>query len=227
MTDELKGLNALAIDTSGKTVTVGAMRDGVVTALTSDDGQTQAGSLATLVSDALTSAELAFSELSFVTTSLGPGSFTGLRVGLAYAKAVALARDIPLIGIDTFSQVASERGATCDLALIRMKADHYYVQRDSEEEIQVMTTAALAELGEATTAPLTIGCIGFAPDSELLQALSDDGENLKTIVLTPRIGALLTLAGRRFASGDVPDWVELEPIYVQASSAELRWRERQ
>jgi tRNA threonylcarbamoyladenosine biosynthesis protein TsaB len=62
--------------------------------------------LAPLVADAMVEAGLAFDALDRVAVTVGPGSFTGLRVGLAFAKGLALALDRPCIGIGTLEALA-------------------------------------------------------------------------------------------------------------------------
>ena len=61
-----------------------------------------ATSLPIMTEKILTTLSLEFSDLDAIAISMGPGSFTGLRVGLSYAKGLSLALDIPIIPISTF-----------------------------------------------------------------------------------------------------------------------------
>lgn len=220
---------ALAIDTSSSLVTVGLSHDGIITKKSSAPGQSQAGALSELVREVVLKAKLDFSDLSFVAVSLGPGSFTGLRVGLAFAKAVALARDIPMIGVDTFSQV---QDSSCDLYLIRMKADHYYLTRATpdetceQSEIEALRTSEIISLISSSEVS-AIGCVGFSIDSEFKSEIEKENSACKFKEFSPQIEKLLLLAGRIYEQGQIPDWLELEPIYVQESTAEIRWRAAQ
>ncbi len=63
--------------------------------------------LAPLAAEAMAGAGLAFDALDRVAVTTGPGSFTGLRVGLAFAKGLALALDRPLLGIGTLEALAA------------------------------------------------------------------------------------------------------------------------
>ena len=59
-----------------------------------------------LTAEAMAAAGLAFDQLSAIAVTIGPGSFTGLRVGLAFAKGLALATRLPLTGVGTLAALA-------------------------------------------------------------------------------------------------------------------------
>lgn len=70
----------------------------------------QAEAIAGLAQDALTEARLGFSDLDRIAVATGPGSFTGVRVGLAFARGLALALGAPCIGVSTLEILALEEG---------------------------------------------------------------------------------------------------------------------
>lgn len=83
--------------------------------------------LAPLVAQAVEEAGVAFHRLARVAVTVGPGSFTGLRVGLAFAKGLALALDIPCIGIGTLEALAAGRRGFV-AAVIDARRDQLYLQ---------------------------------------------------------------------------------------------------
>ncbi len=92
----------LAFDCTAAAVSVAVWRDGATLASARalmERGQAEA--LAPMVDACMKQATVAFAELSRVAVTVGPGSFTGVRVGLAAARGFGLALEIPVIGITT------------------------------------------------------------------------------------------------------------------------------
>lgn len=90
----------------------------------------QAEILVPLIGTLMQRAGLAFPELDRIAVTIGPGSFTGVRIGLATARALALAADKPLIGLSTLEVMAARarEGGQNLLAAIDTKRDDFYGQ---------------------------------------------------------------------------------------------------
>src|SRR5690554_6208209 len=72
-----------------------------------DEPNVHASRLTLLIEELLQKGGLTFGDLSAVAVSKGPGSYTGLRIGVSTAKGLCYAADLPLIGIDTLAGMAS------------------------------------------------------------------------------------------------------------------------
>ena len=83
--------------------------------------------LAPLIAELMAQAGLGFDRLDRVAVTRGPGSFTGLRVGLAFARTLALARGIPCVGAGTLEALAAETAGPV-LAAAPAPQDRLYVQ---------------------------------------------------------------------------------------------------
>ena len=92
----------LAIDSAIGISSVAIWQGGKVAAYLEDrESSMQSARLMPLVEAALTKAELSYSDLSLVAATVGPGSFTGIRIGLAAARGIAFAARIPCVGYTT------------------------------------------------------------------------------------------------------------------------------
>jgi len=99
----------LALETSGRSGSAAIYfpSEDVVTAFTPlTEGS--AKTLAPVVSDLLSKSKVKPSELTAIAVTVGPGSFTGLRVGVAMAKALAYGLRIPVVGVDTLEVLATD-----------------------------------------------------------------------------------------------------------------------
>lgn len=98
----------LAIDTGTEVCSVGLFKHGaLLDIIESSGGYKHAENLAVYCSDLLKRNQVSTSELSAVAIGKGPGSYTGLRIGVAFAKGICFAHQIPLISIDTLKSLAA------------------------------------------------------------------------------------------------------------------------
>ena len=94
--------NILNIETSTSVCSVALGSDGqIVDHYENYDGQTHATLLSQFIKDALNTANRKELTLDAIAVSIGPGSYTGLRIGLSQAKGLAFGLDLPLIGVNT------------------------------------------------------------------------------------------------------------------------------
>jgi len=98
-------MKILAIETSVKESSIAIMDNNDCYELFVDSKNDTAKSLPILVEHALKKTKNSFQDLDAIAISMGPGSFTGLRVGLSYTKGLSLSLDIPIIPISTFESM--------------------------------------------------------------------------------------------------------------------------
>ncbi|HWK45387.1 MAG TPA: tRNA (adenosine(37)-N6)-threonylcarbamoyltransferase complex dimerization subunit type 1 TsaB [Stellaceae bacterium] len=102
------GLRILAFDCSGSACSAAVMIDGRVAAERFQAMQRgQAEVLMPQIEAVMAQAQTGFDELDLIATTVGPGSFTGLRIGLSAARGLALATGRPIVALDAFEAVAS------------------------------------------------------------------------------------------------------------------------
>ncbi|MDB5458773.1 MAG: tsaB, partial [Caulobacteraceae bacterium] len=120
----------LALDTATGACSAAVLKDGAVLAAHSEPmTRGHQERLAPLVRDTMAEAGVGFADLDRVGVTVGPGSFTGLRVGLAFAKGLGLALSRPCIGVGTLEALAaSEPGPGLTAAVVDAKRGQVYLQ---------------------------------------------------------------------------------------------------
>ncbi len=186
-----------------------------------------ASDLAPAIADALGAAGVRVRDLAAILISWGPGSYTGLRVGIISAKALAYAGGVPLVGVDTFAAIALQaihHGRELDV-LGDAQQGLVYVQRfargPTPEPRPVGELAVRAypawqadrEAGVWATGP---ALRRFRPDVDVVDPRDWD----------PRVESVLLLGSARFARGERDDPWALEPLYCRPSAAEEQWRKK-
>lgn len=176
-----------------------------------------------------------FDDLDLLAVGLGPGSFTALRVGLATAKALALARDLPLVGIPSLAAMAwhvRDRlpGLVCPLLDARRGEAYAALYRASHDRVDPVmpefaaNPAGLAERLSSAEEPVTLfGQLDRLPAADIARALPAHAALWRDETILPDALAAAQLARRRFAAHGPDAPASLRPIYVRLSYAEERF----
>jgi tRNA threonylcarbamoyladenosine biosynthesis protein TsaB len=193
----------------------------VIAELTWTSRQRHTVELAPALSGLLNRTGLSMSGLSAVGVAIGPGSFTSLRVGLAFVKGLALARRLPVIGVPTLDVVAASvpvqglpLAAMLQAGRGRIAVGWYKASENgwqAEGPIEATTADKLAESIHHPT--LIVGELS----AEERQRLARKRKNIQLAspAQSVRRPALLAeLAWARWQSGQTDDATSLAPIYL-------------
>ena len=102
-------MNILSLESSAKPASAAVMRDGVVIGqFFQASGLTHSRTLLVMCQELLKSLEMTMADIDGIAVASGPGSFTGIRIGLAAAKGLAWGADIPLCGVSTLEAMAHQ-----------------------------------------------------------------------------------------------------------------------
>lgn len=200
----------LALETSGPVCRI-AVRAGdtVVERTAPSEFARHSDILFPLFDRALAAAKLKLDEVDGIAVSIGPGSFTGLRVGLAAAKVFSVFGKIPLLAVPTLEAMAVEGleaapGAAAIAASLDARRGEVYAavyRRDRDGGVRplvrpkVMTPEALA---------------GRTPPGAV------------TVTETPRAATIAQLGAERLADGRIEDPARLVPLYLRRPEAQVR-----
>jgi tRNA threonylcarbamoyladenosine biosynthesis protein TsaB len=220
----------LLIETSGKTGHVAvAAGPRLLAARTLEEARRHARDLAPFTGELLREQGWKPRDLAAVIVSRGPGSYTGLRVGLMSAKTLAFAVGCKLLAIDTFAALALQAGPNVLAVdvLADAQQDRVYVQRFARPSPDTLFTPQT----ELTIQPFGPWLQARAGDAWLTgPGLRVSGRRLPEGLLVvpedrwnPRPDSLLQIGWARFQAGETDDFWSVEPLYLRPSAAESQW----
>ena len=166
--------------------------------------------------------DIAPADLAGLVVSLGPGSFTGLRIGLGVAKGLALAQELPLVGIPTLNVVAHPHKvqrlpiwAILRAGRGRICAGHYVRHRGRWRRKGSFELTTLEKLCDLVTEPCLFCGELDADDASLVQERLGAVATVASPAASLRRAAYLAELGwERLSQGDNDDATTLSPIYL-------------
>lgn len=223
----------LAVDTSAKPVSCAlAQEDRVLATFYANTGLTHSQTLMPMIENLLQVTEYTVSDLDAVAVNSGPGSFTGVRIGVSAVKGLAFADDLPCIAVSTLEAMAENTAATPDAViccLMDARCQQVYaalfekdetgtVRRLSEDE-----AVTVAQMGERLTS-LGRPILLVGDGSELCYRVWKD--IIPNVFLAPasvryqNAASTALIACRRFTAGMTITAEELQPSYLRLPQAE-------
>ena len=217
--------NILAIDTSSKNLML-ALSYGEDRIVKSNDNveQSHGQMIITKIDSLLQSVSLKPIDLHAIIVSTGPGSFTGLRIGIAAAKGMAVTLNIPVVAVNLF-ELASYKLREVDEnvnIVIPLKKDEFFVTATLggiyNPDIKIVSDKKLGGvMGSSPVAGLNISIAHLFPGYS--------GKDFSKY-LEYDAGDILYLGSRKLELGKIDDLASLEPMYLQKSQAEINFELR-
>ena len=228
----------LAFETSAKAASVALMKDGVLLGESyQNTGLTHSQTLMVMAQDLLKQCGVAVQDLTHVAVAEGPGSFTGVRIGVAAAKGLSWGGELPCCGVSTLESMARSlgayRGFVCPVMDARRSQVYnalFYANNGSLERVREDRAISLEELGRELQ-PLE-GPIFLVGDGSNLTYKTLSAA-VSGLVLPPEhrlhqraVGVALA-AEEKIRCGESCDGAALTPNYLRLSQAERERLERQ
>ena len=233
-------LLTLGVETSGLAGAIALRRNGETLEAVSIEqvGRRHAQTLVSEVDTLLRRHALTAKQLEVVAVSIGPGSFTGLRVGVVFAKTLAYAIGCHLVAVDTFRAIAS--ASPSDVTEVCVVSDaqrgDLFVGRFVRETIatsgnDITNWTRPADIsiepledwchrfGEIAASRPSIALSGVAAES-LCANLPSSVRILGQEYRTPQANLIAQLGEHQAQAGELADFWTLEPFYLRRSAAE-------
>lgn len=229
----MAGFLTLAIETAtgcgSVALTRGGLTDGRVLAeYTLQPEVVHTRRLLGLIEHLMAATTTTWAELDAVAVSQGPGSFTGLRIGMAAAQGIAMAADRPLVGVPTLDALAMQAwGADgqlcCVLDARKQQVYAAFYRRDVNGSRRRLGDSVVLST-EALAARITEPTLVFGPGAAVCASWLADCAFARVAAgpaLHPRAALVGFCGTEALAAGDTDGTAALAPLYVRASEAEL------
>ena len=214
-------MNILMIDTSGPACGVAIMADGrLVYEAELTHRQTHSQRVMPMVDTALQMSDMTAADMDVFGAVVGPGSFTGVRIGVSTVKALAHAANKPCVAVDALEALAANvtafDGVVCPILDARAQQVYGAIFKRGER------------LTEDTVEKLTLFLDRVEATGENALFLGDGAPGFEAAIRERlglrnglRAGSACALAARRLEAGETPlDYITLLPLYLRAPQAE-------
>lgn len=232
-------MKILAFDSTAKAATVAVLDDDKILGYyTIDNGLTQSELLLPMAENLLSSLKLNFSDIDLLATSVGPGSFTGVRIGVSLVKGIAFGRDIPCIGVSTIEALAENlyplkgilvpcmdaRRAQVYTATFR--CDGEKIERLSEDRAISISQLA-SELNEYKDEDIYLSGDGYEVAKRGLAAEGVRVCNTPELLIVENAVSVAKVAKKKYERGEITSDLELSCVYLRMPQAERERLERE
>ena len=222
-------MRILAFETSAKSASVAVLEDGVLLGeYFQNSGQTHSRTVMKMAQDLLANCDLGVKNIDAAACAIGPGSFTGVRIGLAAAKGFAWGCEIPLVGVSTLEAMAKGAavadGIYCSVMDARRNQVYTALFEQKDGNLNRLTEDAaisLEELGNSLEKIENHKFLVGDGASLCYNTLSNIELHLMPEHLRmQRAAGVALLAYEQLQKGNIPDAQNVTPNYLRLSQAE-------
>ena len=209
----------LNIETATKNCSVALAKNGqtLLCKEIAEQGYSHAERLHVFIEEILKESKVTFQDLDAIAVSKGPGSFTGLRIGVSAAKGFCFALEIPLISIDTLTILANQLKVESGIIVPMIDARRMEVysavfnsniEKTREVEAEILTEESFANYNE------TIHFIGDSND-KAKSILTKTSFVFHDEIVFPSAKEMSALSYNKFQNQDFEDVAYFEPYYLK------------
>ena len=227
----------LAFDSTAKAASVAVTDDEKLLALYNiDNGLTQSELLLPMAENMLKSLRLSFDDVGLLACAVGPGSFTGVRIGVALVKGIAFGKNIPTIAVSTLDELAENLAGLDGIIVPVMDARRQQVytatykgEGGSLEKLTPDRAIAISELAEelkAFSEPIYLVGDGYEVAKRGLSAAGVEVKETPKLLITENAYSVALVAKRKHEAGEVMSDLEIAPTYLRMPQAERERLER-
>ena len=232
-------MKILAFDGTAKAASVAVMDgDRILAHYTVDNGLTQSELLLPMAEDMLRGLKLTFSDIGLYATSVGPGSFTGVRIGVSLIKGLAFGKNIPCVAVSTLEALAENLRGVKGIVVPCMDArrgqvysatfrcDGKHLYRLTEDRAITLTELA-DELRKYEGEAIYLSGDGYSVAKRALSLAGVELTETPELLILENAASVAKVAKIKYDSGESVSDIELSPVYLRMPQAERERLERE
>lgn len=223
-------MHILSVDTATTSCSVAITRNqSLLAEVTNDTGQTHAKHLMGMIDMVINLSGLTMSDLDGFAVTRGPGSFTGLRIGVASIKGLATATRKPLVGVSTLDALALQAAGPsmliCPLLDARRGEVYYsryrYANGMPAQLVEEKVASPIDAVRGLKEESLFVGEGAIVYRDLLVEALGGLARFAPVVQNTIRASTVAHLSLPAFEAGHTDDVANFAPVYIRKSDAEI------
>ena len=213
----------LALDTATEACSVALLHNGEISTLDEISPRSHTQRILPMVDELLTQANIQIKDVNYLVFGRGPGSFTGVRVGVSVAQGLAMGANLPVVAVSNLKAMAEEAyqklGAEKVIALIDARMNEVYFaqfERNGEQWNEVVVEQVCSPEKAISQFQISENMIvvgtGWAAYSQFSE------QNLPLVVseiTLPSAEYMLSIAQEEITKGNVQSALEIEPVYLR------------
>ncbi|WP_432662725.1 tRNA (adenosine(37)-N6)-threonylcarbamoyltransferase complex dimerization subunit type 1 TsaB [Wukongibacter baidiensis] len=233
-------MNMLAIDTSSLVATVAVMNEEkLLGEYTINSPMTHSQKLMPIIEELLSTLDLSMEDIDYIAASRGPGSFTGVRIGIATVKGLAHARNIPIIGVSSLEGLAYNITYSEELICPIMDARRSqvytgvykwidYELKEIVKEAPLSIDELIGELKKREEKVIFLGDGVSKYREEIINNLGDKALFAPEFINMQRASSIAQLAVDKMKRNEleVDSYHSITPVYLRKSEAERQYEEK-
>ncbi len=224
-------MKILGIDTTSKFLCLGLYSDGRLCEYNLETGRKLSGLLALHIQRVLKAEGLSVSDIDYFACGLGPGSFTGMRMGLATIKGLSLIGNKPVVGVSTLDILAAGAGTQKQLIVPAIDAKRgliyccsYTNDKGKLKRKSGYALRNLEEFAQDFKQPVLVFGDAVSIYKDAMRSRMKHISFLDKDYWFPKAGNLIELAMEKIKNKELSDAFTVKPIYLYSKECQMKRR---
>ncbi|WP_024620926.1 tRNA (adenosine(37)-N6)-threonylcarbamoyltransferase complex dimerization subunit type 1 TsaB [Metaclostridioides mangenotii] len=234
-------MKVLGIDTSSMAASIAVIEDDkLICEFVVNDTKTHSQKLMVMIESMLKISDLDINDMDLLAVCIGPGSFTGIRIGVSTAKAISHVNDVPIVAVNSLESLAENASLTKKIIVPILdaqknqvySAEYKYNKTDNKDSLNVKKDIEIKEV-DALVEEIKNSNEEYVILGEAVYKYSDKFKNMENATVCDSIynvskGSSICLSAiNKYKLGkDIYNCYDIKPMYIKKSQAEIQYEQK-